>query len=227
MDCSTPASSVHRILQARLLEWLAMYSSGDLPNPGIKSVSLMSPASADRFFITNARREAQVFLHWVLFLPRKRFEQVTWVWATLGAGDGQGSLVWCSPWVTKSRTRLRDWTFSPRARDICSFLLSTSRPGHTITLSCGLLYAGLISRTFTPSEQSLRHLISIARRIFALHITSLWRIHELMDIKFLVRCLLRTRRTQSNNNYLCYHSLLICFCGWEQKALPWLWVALN
>ena len=23
-------------------------------------------------------------------------------------GDGQGSLVCCSPWVTKSRTRLRD-----------------------------------------------------------------------------------------------------------------------
>ena len=129
---------------------------------------------------------------------------------------------WCGAvhGVTKSRTRLSDWTFSPRATDICSFLLSTSRLGHTITLSCGLLYAGLISRIFTPSEQSLRHLISIARRIFALHITSLWRTHELMDIKFLVLCLLRTRRTQSNNNYHCYHSLLICFCGWEQKSSP-------
>ena len=54
-----------------------MYSSEDLPNPGIKSVSHMSPALADRFFITNARQEAQVFLHWVLFLPSKKFEQVT------------------------------------------------------------------------------------------------------------------------------------------------------
>ena len=127
---------------------------------------------------------------------------------------------WCAAvhGVTKSRTRLSDWTFLPRARDICSLLLSTFRSDHTITPSCGLLYAGLISRSFTP-EQSLRHLTSIARRIFALHITSLWRTHELMDIKFSVRCLLRTR-TQSNNNYCCYHSLLIYFCGWEQDRSP-------
>ena len=26
----------------------------------------------------------------------------------LGDGDGQGSLVWCSPWVTKSQTQLND-----------------------------------------------------------------------------------------------------------------------
>ena len=29
---------------------------------------------------------------------------------TLGVGDGQGSLACCSPWVTKSRTRLSNWT---------------------------------------------------------------------------------------------------------------------
>ena len=28
----------------------------------------------------------------------------------LGVGDDQGSLVCCSPWVTKSRTQLSDWT---------------------------------------------------------------------------------------------------------------------
>ena len=28
MDCSPPGSSVHRILQARILEWVAMPSSG-------------------------------------------------------------------------------------------------------------------------------------------------------------------------------------------------------
>ena len=36
MDCSPPGSSVHRILQARILEWGAISSSGDLPNPGIE-----------------------------------------------------------------------------------------------------------------------------------------------------------------------------------------------
>ena len=36
MDCSPPDSSVHGILQARILEWVAMPSSRDLPKPGIK-----------------------------------------------------------------------------------------------------------------------------------------------------------------------------------------------
>ena len=33
MDCSSPGSSVHGILWARILEWVA---TGDLPNPGIE-----------------------------------------------------------------------------------------------------------------------------------------------------------------------------------------------
>ena len=37
MDCSPPVSSVHGILQARILEWVLPFSSpGDLPNPGIE-----------------------------------------------------------------------------------------------------------------------------------------------------------------------------------------------
>ena len=36
MGCSPPGSSVHGIFQARVLEWVAISSSGDLPNPGIK-----------------------------------------------------------------------------------------------------------------------------------------------------------------------------------------------
>ena len=36
MDCSLPGSSVHGILQARILEWFAISFSGDLPNPGIE-----------------------------------------------------------------------------------------------------------------------------------------------------------------------------------------------
>ena len=37
MDCSLPGSSVHGILQARILEWVAISfsRSGDLPDPGI------------------------------------------------------------------------------------------------------------------------------------------------------------------------------------------------
>ena len=36
MDCSPPGSSVYRILQARILEWVAMPSSGDVLDPGIE-----------------------------------------------------------------------------------------------------------------------------------------------------------------------------------------------
>ena len=39
MDGSTPGSSVQGILQARILEWVAMPSSRDLPDPGIKPES--------------------------------------------------------------------------------------------------------------------------------------------------------------------------------------------
>ena len=39
MDCSLLGSSVHGILQARILEWVASPLSRDLPNPRIEPVS--------------------------------------------------------------------------------------------------------------------------------------------------------------------------------------------
>ena len=39
MDCSPSGCSVHEILQARILEWVANPPPGDLPNPGIKARS--------------------------------------------------------------------------------------------------------------------------------------------------------------------------------------------
>jgi len=39
MHCRLPGSSVHGILQARILEWVAMPSSGDLPDLGIEPTS--------------------------------------------------------------------------------------------------------------------------------------------------------------------------------------------
>ena len=40
MDCSPSGSSVHGVLQARILEWLPLPSPGDLPDPEIETVSL-------------------------------------------------------------------------------------------------------------------------------------------------------------------------------------------
>ena len=44
-DCSPPGSSAHGSLQARILEWIVMSSSGGIfPDPGIESVSPAAPA---------------------------------------------------------------------------------------------------------------------------------------------------------------------------------------
>ena len=51
MDSSLLGSLVHMILQARILELLP--PPGDLPDPGIKSVSLTNPALAGGFFTTS------------------------------------------------------------------------------------------------------------------------------------------------------------------------------
>ena len=55
MDCSPPWSSVHGIFQARNTgAGLPCPPPGDLSDPGIEPVSLMSPALAARFFTTGA-----------------------------------------------------------------------------------------------------------------------------------------------------------------------------
>ena len=46
MDCSLPGSSVHGILQARILEWVAISSPGDLPDPRVEPRSLASQADS-------------------------------------------------------------------------------------------------------------------------------------------------------------------------------------
>ena len=52
LDCSLPGSSVHGILQERILEWVTISISGELPDPGIESVFPEFPALAGRFFTT-------------------------------------------------------------------------------------------------------------------------------------------------------------------------------
>ena len=46
MDSSSPAPSVHGILQAIILEWVSISSPGDLPNPGIEPSSPTLQADA-------------------------------------------------------------------------------------------------------------------------------------------------------------------------------------
>ena len=60
MDCSPPGSSVHGILQARILEWVAIPSSRGSSNPGIEPASFISPALAGIFITTSAFRLAEI-----------------------------------------------------------------------------------------------------------------------------------------------------------------------
>ena len=58
MDYSSLGSSIHGILQTRIVEWVAMPSSRDLPNSGIKLASLMSPPLTGGFFTNSDTWEA-------------------------------------------------------------------------------------------------------------------------------------------------------------------------
>ena len=63
MDYSPPDSSVHGILQARILERLPCPPPRDLPDPEIEPTSLMSPALASGFFTTSTTWEAPLPAH--------------------------------------------------------------------------------------------------------------------------------------------------------------------
>ena len=57
MDRSPPGSSVHGILQARVLEWVAMPASRGSSQPRDQTHIFMSPALAGGFFTTSATWE--------------------------------------------------------------------------------------------------------------------------------------------------------------------------
>ena len=61
VDYSSLGSSVHGILQTRILEWADISCSTGLPDPGIKPVSLKSPALAGGLFRTSTSWEAHIY----------------------------------------------------------------------------------------------------------------------------------------------------------------------
>ena len=52
VDCSLPGPSVHEPSQARNWSWLPFPPPADLPDPGIKPLSPVSPGLAGGFFTT-------------------------------------------------------------------------------------------------------------------------------------------------------------------------------
>ena len=63
MDCSPPGSSVHGVLQGKILEWLAIPFSRGYPDPGIKPTSPASPALAGRFFTIESLGPKEQIIH--------------------------------------------------------------------------------------------------------------------------------------------------------------------
>ena len=59
MDCSLPASSLHGIFQARILEWVAIPYPRDLPDPGTKP---KSPALQDNSLLSEAPGKPREYL---------------------------------------------------------------------------------------------------------------------------------------------------------------------
>ena len=60
MDSISPGSSVQGILEARILEWVAISSSEETSQP--RGQACVPPASADRFLTTSATRDRVVKL---------------------------------------------------------------------------------------------------------------------------------------------------------------------
>ena len=84
VDCSPPDSSVHGILQARILERLPCPPPRGLPDPEIEPTSLMSPTLAGGFFTTSTNWEAPLPAHShsppnplpCLYIPK--FQSILW-----------------------------------------------------------------------------------------------------------------------------------------------------
>ena len=63
LDYSPPGFSVHGIFQARILEWVAIPTPGDVPNLGVQLLSLVSPALAGGFFCWEAHMGVYIYTY--------------------------------------------------------------------------------------------------------------------------------------------------------------------
>ena len=72
MDCSPPASSIHGISQARILEWVVFPSRGDLPGPEIKP---MSTALRRIFYRWATRKALNPLSSWCWQAQGRKYEE--------------------------------------------------------------------------------------------------------------------------------------------------------
>ena len=100
MDYSPPGSSVHGILQARILEWVAISFSRGSSQPRDRThISRVSPASAGRFFTTEppgkpGRVLTPMLLGKATLLGDRNAVSITLTkhWSSLSPAVGQGDI---------------------------------------------------------------------------------------------------------------------------------------
>ena len=88
-DWGPPGSSVHGILQERILDELPFPPLQDLPDPGIEPKSLLSPALAGGFFTTSTTWEAHEVKS-----DSVSVQSLRWVW------------LFVTPWFTARQASL-------------------------------------------------------------------------------------------------------------------------
>jgi len=101
-DCSPPGSSVHGVFQTRVLERIAISSSGDLPDPGIKSLSPVSLL----YLLSHQGSPRVTMWYMVQSLSHVRLQQ-SHTWA-----DVQTKLIWKdtrTPVFTALLTKAKMW----------------------------------------------------------------------------------------------------------------------
>ena len=97
LDCNPPGSSVHEILQARVLTWVAMPSCEDLPDPGIEPGPFVSPASARVFFYHSCHLGSPGYFQFILVQSLSRVQHFATPWnsarqASLSITNSRSSL---------------------------------------------------------------------------------------------------------------------------------------
>ena len=85
MDCSPPGSSVHGILQAKILDWVAISSSWGSSWPRDLTCVSYSSWIADRFFTTEPLRKPWTSSSVSMVDPKELKEEK---WCHLGCSDG-------------------------------------------------------------------------------------------------------------------------------------------
>ena len=176
MDCSPPGSSLHGILQARILEWVAMPSSRGSSRPRDQaSVSYISHTTSG-FYCWAMEKAHPSFKSHHTCVSKEGFPGGPMSLSKLWVGDGQGSLACCSPqsrrvghdWETELIAMQRTWLwFLVQEDPTCEEQLSLCTNCRSLCAVQLVLHNKRIpcseKPTCTPQPESSPHLLQLEK----------------------------------------------------------------